>query len=69
MRIETELFVRDDSLSIHVYEDKEWGDERLTVCFYEKNKEMKGDPDRVLSLTIDQAETLATMLIKMMDTE
>ena len=69
MEIDTELFARNEDISIHTYHDKEWGEERITICLYEKNKDMRGDPDKVLSLTFDQAETLATMLIKMMDSD
>lgn len=67
MDIILELFAKGDDVSLHVYKDQEWGNERYTICMWEKNKTMTGDPDKVISLSRDAAETLGVMVLKIIE--
>jgi len=69
MKIDIELWAKGEDVSFHVYRDAEWGEARITVCIWEKNKTCQGDPDRVISLTDEAASTLAAMMQTLMEYE
>ena len=69
MKIDIELWAKGEDVSFHVYRDSEWGENRITVCIWEKNKTCQGDPDRVISLTDEAASTLAAMMQTLMEYE
>jgi len=69
MKIDIELWAKGEDFSFHCYRDSEWGEDRITICVWEKNKMCQGDPDKVLSLTDEAASALAAMMQTLMEYE
>ena len=69
MKIDIELWAKGEQFSFNVYRDSEWGEDRITICVWEKNKMCQGDPDKVLSLTDEAASALAAMMQTLMEYE
>ena len=69
MKIDIELWAKGDDTSFHVYRDKEWGEDRITICIWTKNPTCQGDADRVISLTDEAASTLASMMLTLQEYE
>ena len=63
------LHPKGEKMSVHIYKDTDFGDDCYTLCFWENNKVCQGEPDKVLSLSVDVFESLGTMIFKMLDAE